>query len=172
MSPEDETTLNMHGKDHNKDPNELDQHQDRDQDKHPMQRPAQQAGGATDGTQDNRRHSPSVVDKFVIRLPQGLRDQIRELSEHNRRSMNSEIIMVLEQYIQQHASTASENQVDTDSGDERADPAASAGDSEQSGLSADAGDAGAGEGAGEESLDEKLKSLPPEKKAALLSLLT
>lgn len=43
--------------------------------------------------------APALVEKFVIRLPNGLRDQIRMLSEQNRRSMNSEIIMVLENHI-------------------------------------------------------------------------
>src|SRR5687767_2525304 len=45
--------------------------------------------------------SPALVEKFVIRLPNGLRDQIRQLSEQNRRSMNSEILLVLENHIQQ-----------------------------------------------------------------------
>jgi hypothetical protein len=45
--------------------------------------------------------NPAVVEKFVIRLPNGLRDRIRSLSEQNRRSMNSEIIMVLENHIRQ-----------------------------------------------------------------------
>ena len=49
---------------------------------------------------DSEASVPSIVEKFVIRLPHGLRDQIKEISELNRRSMNSEIIMVLEQYIQ------------------------------------------------------------------------
>ena len=44
-------------------------------------------------------NTPTLVEKFVIRLPSGLRDQIKQLSEQNRRSMNSEIIMVLESYI-------------------------------------------------------------------------
>jgi len=48
---------------------------------------------------DEADRGPAVVEKFVIRLPMGLRDQIRQLSEHNRRSMNSEIIMVLENHI-------------------------------------------------------------------------
>lgn len=48
---------------------------------------------------DESGRGPAVVEKFVIRLPMGLRDQIRQLSEHNRRSMNSEIIMVLENHI-------------------------------------------------------------------------
>lgn len=50
-------------------------------------------------TEDSR--VPAMVEKFVIRLPNGLRDQIRQLSEQNRRSMNSEIIMVLENHIRQ-----------------------------------------------------------------------
>ncbi len=51
--------------------------------------------------QNDHVRGPTVVEKFVIRLPMGLRDQIKQLSEHNRRSMNSEIIMVLEGYIKQ-----------------------------------------------------------------------
>lgn len=101
-----------------------------------------------------RRQSPAVVDKFVIRLPQGLRNQIRELSENNRRSMNSEIIMVLEQYIQQQAS------------DELADTTQARQYANLESSAPSAADPS------ELSLDEKLKSLPPEKKAALLSLLT
>ena len=45
---------------------------------------------------DSTKNTPSLVEKFVIRLPNGLREQIKALSEQNRRSMNSEIIMVLE----------------------------------------------------------------------------
>ena len=51
--------------------------------------------------QNEHTRGPTLVEKFVIRLPMGLRDQIKQLSEHNRRSMNSEIIMVLEGYIKQ-----------------------------------------------------------------------
>jgi len=54
-----------------------------------------------DFDQHDRSRGPAMVEKFVIRLPMGLRDQIKQLSEHNRRSMNSEIIMVLESYIKQ-----------------------------------------------------------------------
>lgn len=46
--------------------------------------------------------SQVLVDKFVIRLPEGLRNQIKELSELNHRSMNSEIIMVLQKHVQLH----------------------------------------------------------------------
>ena len=97
--------------------------------------------------QDNKdsRQSPTLVDKFVIRLPQGLRDQIKELSEHNHRSMNSEIIRVLEQHIQQ-------NQVhelmDHAVAETKASPPT------------------------DDVLTQKLRTLPAEKKEALLSLLT
>ena len=50
-----------------------------------------------------------MIEKFVIRLPKGLRNTIKHLSEQNRRSMNSEIIMVLEKLSQQNlADMASE----------------------------------------------------------------
>ena len=50
-----------------------------------------------------------MIEKFVIRLPKGLRNKIKHLSEQNRRSMNSEIIMVLEKLLQQNlADMASE----------------------------------------------------------------
>jgi len=52
-------------------------------------------------TDQSENSAPTLVEKFVIRLPSGLRDQIKQLSEQNRRSMNSEIIMVLETYIRQ-----------------------------------------------------------------------
>lgn len=37
-----------------------------------------------------------TADKFVIRLPDGLRERIADLAEGNRRSMNSEIVLRLE----------------------------------------------------------------------------
>lgn len=50
---------------------------------------------------DSNKRTPALIEKFVIRLPNGLREQIKALSEQNRRSMNSEIIMVLEKHIKQ-----------------------------------------------------------------------
>ncbi|WP_416347232.1 Arc family DNA-binding protein [Castellaniella sp.] len=37
-----------------------------------------------------------VEDKYVIRLPDGMRDQIKALAKVNRRSMNAEIIIAIE----------------------------------------------------------------------------
>ncbi len=90
--------------------------------------------------------SPARVEKFVIRLPNGLRDQIRLLSEQNRRSMNSEILVVLENHIQQQFMEQM--------------AAANPDSSFKPGLRTT-----------EQELTHRLESLPPEKKEALLELL-
>lgn len=91
--------------------------------------------------------TPSLVEKFVIRLPNGLRDQIRQLSEQNRRSMNSEIIMVLENHIRQQVM---EHMAETNQ---------------------DGGDFVPGTRKTEAELNRMLESLPAQKKEALLELL-
>ncbi|HTQ99812.1 MAG TPA: Arc family DNA-binding protein [Candidatus Acidoferrum sp.] len=96
--------------------------------------------------QDDQKSGPSLVEKFVIRLPLGLRDQIRQLSETNRRSMNSEIIMVLESHIRQQLL----QQMAEASGDDRIQPVQDRTESE---------------------LERRLQNLPHDKKAALLQLL-
>ncbi len=40
-----------------------------------------------------------TAEKFVVRLPDGMRDQIAETARDNHRSMNSEIIARLEQTL-------------------------------------------------------------------------
>lgn len=90
--------------------------------------------------------TPALVEKFVIRLPNGLRDQIRSLSEQNRRSMNSEIIMVLENHIRQKFLE------------------------QMAGANPD-GNFKPGERNTEQELSRRLESLPAEKKEALLELL-
>ena len=89
---------------------------------------------------------PALVEKFVIRLPNGLRDQIKQLSEQNRRSMNSEIIMVLENHIRQQFM-------------------------EQMAAANPDGTFNPGHRHTEEELNRMLGSLAPEKKEALLELL-
>lgn len=37
------------------------------------------------------------LDKFLLRMPEGLRERIKEAADHNRRSMNAEIIAILEE---------------------------------------------------------------------------
>lgn len=41
-------------------------------------------------------YSSRTADKFVVRLPDGLREQIAVVAKENHRSMNSQIISVLE----------------------------------------------------------------------------
>jgi hypothetical protein len=38
-------------------------------------------------------------EKFALRLPDGLRGRIKEVADQNSRSMNSEIVMILERAI-------------------------------------------------------------------------
>jgi len=103
------------------------------------------------GQSTEHKSGPALIEKFVIRLPKGLRKKIKHLSEHNRRSMNSEIIMVLEQHIQQHLSDLGEGLTD--------DIAAAM-------ASADTSDNSAAD-----ELTKRLQNLPDEKKQALLDLL-
>jgi plasmid stability protein len=44
-------------------------------------------------------HRSEVADKFVLRLPDGMRDRIRTNAESNRRSMNSEIVHYLDRAL-------------------------------------------------------------------------
>ncbi|WP_158970946.1 Arc family DNA-binding protein [Chachezhania sediminis] len=38
-------------------------------------------------------------DKFMLRLPDGMRDQVKDLAAENRRSMNAEILAALEAWL-------------------------------------------------------------------------
>src|SRR5690606_5938242 len=52
---------------------------------------------------DNNRkasvHTRQEVEKFVVRLPKGIRGMISEISRVNHRSMNSEIVARLEESL-------------------------------------------------------------------------
>lgn len=41
-----------------------------------------------------------VQDKFTVRFPDGMRDKIAEQAKKNNRSMNAEIILALEKYLE------------------------------------------------------------------------
>lgn len=49
----------------------------------------------------------SRSDKFMLRLPDGLRSEIKDHARENRRSMNSEIVLSLEQIYRPKTETAS-----------------------------------------------------------------
>jgi hypothetical protein len=38
-------------------------------------------------------------EQFIVRLPDGMRDLIKEIAAENRRSMNSEIVLMLESVV-------------------------------------------------------------------------
>ncbi len=40
-----------------------------------------------------------TADKFVVRMPQGMRERIAEIAQGNHRSMNAEIIITLEKLV-------------------------------------------------------------------------
>ncbi|NTG06893.1 Arc family DNA-binding protein [Rhizobium rhizogenes] len=47
-----------------------------------------------------KRFPSDELDKILLRVPNGLRDRLRVIASHNHRSMNSEIVMMLEKQIQ------------------------------------------------------------------------
>ncbi len=53
-------------------------------------------------------YSSRTADKFVVRLPDGMRDRIAEVARNHHRSMNSEIIARLEQSLLQEGALEGE----------------------------------------------------------------
>lgn len=47
-------------------------------------------------------------DKFMLRLPDGMRDQIKAAAERNKRSMNAEIVIALDDWLHQLERLAAE----------------------------------------------------------------
>ena len=60
-------------------------------------------------------YSSRTADKFVVRLPDGMRERIADVARTHHRSMNSEIIACLEQSLLQEASLGDELKVRMDS---------------------------------------------------------
>lgn len=42
-------------------------------------------------------------EQYIVRMPDGMRERIKEIAADNRRSMNSEIIVMLERAVQQQS---------------------------------------------------------------------
>lgn len=47
-----------------------------------------------------QERKPQDQDKFVIRLPEGMRERIKAVAERNNRSMNAEIIFALSDWLE------------------------------------------------------------------------
>lgn len=50
--------------------------------------------------------APQLADKFVLRMPDGMRDKLASLAKANNRSMNAEMIELLQQAMEARTSTA------------------------------------------------------------------
>ena len=46
-----------------------------------------------------QRSESRVADKYIVRMPEGMRDRIREKAAENRRSMNAEIVHYLDRAL-------------------------------------------------------------------------
>jgi hypothetical protein len=60
-------------------------------------------------------YSSRTADKFVVRLPDGMRERIADVARNHHRSMNSEIIARLEQSMIQEGSLGDEVNLRLDS---------------------------------------------------------
>lgn len=61
-------------------------------------------------------YSSRTADKFVVRLPEGMRERIADVAKNHHRSMNSEIIARLEKSLaQEFAVSNEETALDLDS---------------------------------------------------------
>lgn len=49
------------------------------------------------GMSEDEKYPSELAERFQVRMPEGLRDRIRQASERTGRSMNSEIVLRLEQ---------------------------------------------------------------------------
>ncbi|SRR5690606_27087357 len=62
-------------------------------------------------------YSSRTADKFVVRLPDGMRERIADVAKNHHRSMNSEIIARLEQSLIQEGALGDELSLRMDSPD-------------------------------------------------------
>ncbi len=60
-------------------------------------------------------YSSRTADKFVVRLPDGMRERISDVARNHHRSMNSEIIARLEQSLLQEGALGDEPSLRLDS---------------------------------------------------------
>lgn len=45
-----------------------------------------------------KKRAPQTADKYILRLPEGMRDRIAESAKRYKRSMNTEIVYILQDY--------------------------------------------------------------------------
>jgi len=69
----------------------------------------------SEATSDIKAYSSRTADKFVVRLPKGMRDRISSVAKNYHRSMNSEIVSRLESSLS-HEFTNTDHDANTESG--------------------------------------------------------
>lgn len=47
----------------------------------------------------NDQDGKEFIERFTVRMPTGMREQVAKIAEHNGRSMNSEVIQILQDAI-------------------------------------------------------------------------
>lgn len=57
--------------------------------------------------------APQLADKYVLRMPDGMRDKITKLAKANGRSMNAEIVLILQEAIEGRR-TGTDTNIDVD----------------------------------------------------------
>lgn len=55
------------------------------------------------------RYPSDLADKVLLRMPNGMRAQIKNIAEQNRRSMNAEVLIAIEERLGREAVAASVN---------------------------------------------------------------
>ncbi|WUR14713.1 Arc family DNA-binding protein [[Empedobacter] haloabium] len=58
--------------------------------------------------------NPQTADKYIVRLPDGMREKISEIAKSNKRSMNAEIVSMLQQAMDDRASSVAGASLDID----------------------------------------------------------
>lgn len=53
--------------------------------------------------------APQLADKYVLRMPDGMRDKITKLAKANGRSMNAEIVLILQEAIEGRSTRTNTN---------------------------------------------------------------
>ena len=61
------------------------------------------------------KYPSQLQDKFTLRLPDGMRDAIAERAKRNGRSMNSEIVQILQETLDTDKAISESDLVDLDS---------------------------------------------------------
>lgn len=59
------------------------------------------------------QRTPQGSDKYVLRMPDGMRDKLGALAKANNRSMNAEIVLILQHAIEGRT-LATEDRIDID----------------------------------------------------------